>query len=55
MQLRFLSPINSVSTILEKNGWYTLPDLEEKETLSPNAMLIRVMLPEALPDTPTLI
>ena len=38
-----------------KNGWDTLSDLGEKETPSPDAMLIRVMLSEALPDPATLI
>ena len=33
-----------------KNGWDTLSDLREKETPSPNAMLIHVILSETLPD-----
>ena len=38
-----------------KKCWHTLFDLGGKWLLSPNAMLIRVMLSEALPDPPTLI
>ena len=47
--------MTSVPTILEKNSWYTLSDLGEKEIPFPDATLIRVMLSEALPDPPTSI
>ena len=47
---------DTTSTILKKNGWDSLSDLVQKVSpLSPNAMLIRVMLPEAAPGRPTLI
>ena len=39
-----------------KKGWDSLSNLVQKVSpLSPNAMLIRVMLPEAAPGRPTLI
>ena len=39
-----------------KKGWDSLSDLVQKGSpLFPNAMLIRVMLPEAAPGRPTLI
>ena len=39
-----------------KKGWDSLSDLVQRGSpLSPNAMLIRVMLPEAAPGRPTLI
>ena len=39
-----------------KKGWDSLSDLVRRgSTLSPNAMLIRVMLPEAAPGRPTFI
>ena len=44
------------ATILEKKSWDSLSDLVQRGSpLSPNAMLIRVMLPEAAPGRPTLI
>ena len=39
----------------KKRSVYTLCLIQEKITPFPNAMLIRVMLSEALPDPPTLI
>ena len=39
-----------------KKGWDSLSDLVQRGSpLFPNAMLIRVMLPEAAPGRPTLI
>ena len=39
-----------------KKSWDSLSDLVQRGSpLSPNAMLIRVMLPEAAPGRPTLI
>ena len=39
-----------------KKGWDSLSDLVRRGSpLSPNAMLIRVMLPEAAPGRPTFI
>ena len=40
----------------KKKGWDSLSDLVQKlSPLSPNAMLVRVMLPEAAQGRPTLI
>ena len=54
--MKIKSNMSVQATIVgEKKGWHTLSDLGEKVTHFPNAMLIRVLLSEALPDPPTLI
>ena len=46
----------AVYTIMERNVGTVCPILLKKVSqLSPNSMLIRVMLPEAVPGCPTLI